>query len=222
MMLRVPEPEVMDAAGQADAYAAADFAEVNGRFAAAVLERHPALARGRLLDLGCGPADIPIRIARLAPEARVTAVDASSTMMALARKAVAAAGLESRVGLLLAHLPGLPLPERSFDGVVSNSLLHHLPEPDAFWTEVLRLARPGAAVHVTDLLRPDSPERARALVETYSAKEHPILKEDFYNSLRAAFTLEEVAAQLARAGLGAALAPSRISDRHWEVSGRLP
>src|SRR5687767_11855605 len=120
MMPRVMEPEVMDGKAQAEAYAAADFSEVNESFARELLRRHPALARGSVLDLGCGPADIPLRLARLAPGAAVTAVDASPAMLALARAAVSEAGLGDRIRLLEARLPGLPLPERSFDGVVSN------------------------------------------------------------------------------------------------------
>jgi hypothetical protein len=71
-----------------------------------------------------------------------------------------------------------------------------------------------------DLLRPESPERAAAIVEANAAGEHPLLKEDFYNSLLAAFTLEEVAGQLAAAGLGS-LRSQQTSDRHWLVSSRL-
>lgn len=218
-MKRVPEKEVMDDPEGAAAYARADFSGVNQAFVGAFLAAHPAAARGAVVDLGCGPADIPLRLALAAPACRVTAVDASEPMLALARRALAKSEAGSRVTLLCGYLPGLPLPAGSFDAVVSNSLLHQLPNPAAFWGEVKRLVRPGGAVFVMDLFRPASEAEARRIVEGAAGDADPVLKEDFYNSLKAAFSLEEVAVQLADAGLP--LAPRQTSERHLTVSGVL-
>ncbi|MDE2292808.1 MAG: class I SAM-dependent methyltransferase [Elusimicrobia bacterium] len=218
-MKRTPEKEVMDDPTQAEAYARADFSGVNQAFVGRLLAAHPKAARGSVVDLGCGPADIMIRLAQAAPEARITAVDASGPMLKLARAAVAKAGVTERVRLVEGYLPGLPLEDRSFDVVVSNSLLHQLPDPKAFWAEVKRLVRPGGAVFVMDLFRPASAQEAKRIVEGAAADEDPVLKEDFYNSLLAAFSLEEVAVQLADAGIP--LAPAQASERHLVVSGVL-
>lgn len=218
-MKRVPEKEVMDDPEGALAYARADFSGVNQAFVGAFLAAHPAAARGTVADLGCGPADIPIRLAQAAPACRITAVDASEPMLALARAALAKTDVGGRVALLGGYLPGLPLPPAAFDAVVSNSLLHQLPDPLAFWGEVKRLVRPGGAVFVVDLFRPASEAEARRIVEGAAADADPVLKEDFYNSLLAAFSLEEVAVQLADAGLP--LAPKQTSERHLTVTGVL-
>ena len=69
-----------------------------------------------------------------------------------------------------------------------------------------------------DLLRPDSPEEAQAIVNRYAAKEPEILRRDFYNSLLAAFTEDEVAAQLAEMNMSR-LIVNVPDDRHWVVSG---
>ena len=219
-MDRIPEPEVMDDPAQVVAYARADFAQVNQAFADRFRAAFPEFAAGRVVDLGCGPADIPIRLARALPAAHITGVDASAPMLALAREAVAAAGLADRIALVEGRLPGLPLPDGGFDAVLSNSLVHQLPEAAPFWQEVRRLGRPGAAILVVDLFRPESPEAAQAIVGTYSGDEDPLLKRDFYNSLCAAFTPAEVTAQLRAAGL-ARLQAQVVSDRHWAVAGRL-
>lgn len=215
-MQRTLEPEVMDTPESAAAYAAADFSASNQAFVDRLLAAHPGLRRGRVLDVGCGPADIPIRLATAAPGLMVTGVDASSAMLERARAAVIRAGLTRRVRLIEGRLPGLPV-EPGFDAVISNSVLHHMPDPIAFWRELARLAKPGGAVYVMDLFRPESPEAARRIVETAAKDEHPVLKEDFYNSLLAAFSVEEVAVQLREAGL--ALEPRAVSERHWAVSG---
>jgi ubiquinone/menaquinone biosynthesis C-methylase UbiE len=218
---RVLEPELMTDPVQAEAYAAADFASVNQAFVDRFRALFPDFACGRLVDLGCGPADIPIRFCRALPEVTVTGVDGSESMLAPGRRAVAAAGLAGRIELVHARLPGLPRVPGGFDGVVSNSLLHHIPEAGVFWAEVARLGRAGAPVLVVDLLRPETPERARAIVETYAGGDPDVLRNDFFRSLCAAFTTAEVRAQLAAAGL-AGLRIETVSDRHWAAWGRLP
>jgi len=220
-MDRVPEPEIMDDPAQAAAYARADFADVNQRFVDGLLERFPGIDGALVVDLGCGPADIDVRLARAAPRVRVIALDASLPMLRLGREALEGLPEARRVALVAARLPGLPLPDVSADAVVSNSLLHHLTEPAALWQEVRRIGRPGGVVHVMDLFRPPSVEAARRIVETAAADEDPILKQDFFNSLLAAFTPEEVDRQLRDAGLGD-LRCTVVSERHLLVSGRLP
>ncbi len=219
-MERIPEPELMEDPAQALAYARADFADVNQGFVDRFRAGHPELVQGRVLDLGCGPADIPIRLARAAPGLRVTAVDGSEAMLAQARKTVTEAGAAASVHLVRARVPILPLRRASFDAIISNSLLHHLNDPREFWREVLRVGRPGAWLMVMDLFRPDSPEQAREIVEAAAADEDPILKQDFFHSLLAAFTVEEVRAQLPAAL--SRLDCRTVSERHWLVSGRIP
>jgi len=220
-MDRILEPELMTDAAQALAYAQADFAQVNQGFVDRFRACFPKAVGGTMVDLGCGPADIPVRFARALPGFTITAVDGSEPMIALAHQAVKAARLEARVHPRCARLPMLALPLQSFDAVVSNSLLHHLPDPRLFWNELVRLGKPGATVLVMDLFRPESPERAREIVEQYAGNEPPVLKEDFFNSLCAAFTLREIRFQVRSRGLGA-LVCELASDRHWIVWGHLP
>jgi hypothetical protein len=88
------------------------------------------------------------------------------------------------------------------------------------WESVARLGAPGAAVQVMDLMRPASEQQAQELVDTYAADAPAILREDFYNSLLAAYRSEEVSDQLVQAGLDH-LKIQTASDRHWIVSGTL-
>jgi ubiquinone/menaquinone biosynthesis C-methylase UbiE len=217
-MHRVPEPELMDDPAQARAYAGADFASVNEGFVDRFLSLFPALERGAVLDLGCGPADIPIRLARRRPALRIVGIDGSAAMLALARQAIDEQTLAGAVSIVRACVPELPFADRGFDAVISNSLLHHLAAPDPFWREVERLARPGAPLLIMDLFRPDSTEQARALVAAGAAGEPEILRRDFYNSLLAAFTPDEVREQL-RSRL-AHLQFRIVSERHWLAWGR--
>ena len=217
MIARVPEPELMEDAAQAQAYAAADFSSENQGFVDRFAEYFPEWKNGHVLDLGCGPADIPIRFARAYPGALITAVDASQAMIGLAEKAVKEAGFDGRIRLRCERLQDLSLEEPG-DVALSNSLLHHLPNPLQFWYRLKQLVKPGSAVLVMDLLRPESTEAAQALVEQYAADAPSILKRDFYNSLLAAYTEDEVAAQLAEMNLSRLLIDVP-DDRHWVAAG---
>jgi SAM-dependent methyltransferase len=121
-----------------------------------------------------------------------------------------------------ARLPDAPpaLAGRRFALVLSNSLLHHLPDPQLLWRALRRWAAPGASAFVMDLLRPPSVEAARALVERHAAGEPDVLRRDFFHSLCAAWRVDEVREQLGRAGIGT-LACEPASDRHWIAWGPL-
>jgi len=220
-MPREPEPELMDLEEEAEAYARADFAEVNQRFVERLLELAGPRESAEAVDLGTGPADIPIRLVQARPGWRVVAVDASRPMLDLARRDVDVAGLTGNVALLQADAKAIPLPDAVFDVVFSNSILHHLNDANALWGEVKRMAGPGATVLLRDLARPAGPEQARKIVDAYAGHESALLQEEFYRSLLSAYTPGEVREQLDRAGLGG-LEVAMVSDRHLDVFGHLP
>jgi len=105
--------------------------------------------------------------------------------------------------------------------IISNSLLHHLAAPQTLWECVRSAAGPGTAVFIMDLLRPDSRQQARDLVASYAEGEPAVLRDDFYHSLLAAYTVPEIGAQLRTAGLDD-FAVHQVSDRHWCVVGVMP
>src|SRR5256712_10569489 len=107
-MERVLEPELMDDHAQALAYSRADFEEENQGFVDRFAEFYPEFKAGHVLDLGCGPADIPIRLARTLPECRITGVDGSPPMIALGLEAIRVAGLAGPLPPPGGRVPGMP------------------------------------------------------------------------------------------------------------------
>jgi len=215
---RIPEPELMDEAEQARAYSEANFAEAHQRcveMCEAFVGRDGLV--GTILDLGCGPADVTVRLARRFPRAVLHGIDGAEAMLAHGRARVERAGLADRVHLTRAILPRDAPPLDRYDGVVSNSLLHHLHDPAVLWAAVGRYAKPGAPVFVMDLRRPGTIEDARRLVVANAGAEPEVLQRDFMNSLCAAFTPDEVRAQLRHAGL--TLEVLEIGDRHLVARG---
>ena len=221
-MKRRPEPELMEGAEQALAYAQADFSEANSLFIKLLGRLEPGpLRRARALDLGCGPADIVCRFLRAYPQASCDALDGSAAMLEHARAALdRLPGVAARARLLCECLPSPVLPAAHYDLILSNSLLHQLHNPQVLWQALRQTASPGAQVLVMDLMRPASAAWAEALVATYAADAPQVLRTDFRNSLFAAFEPQEVVAQLAEAGLSG-LEVAVVSDRHVAVFGRI-
>lgn len=220
-MQRIPEPELMNELQQARAYARADFSEPHDHFISLFREAFAAIPPNAVvLDLGCGPADISRRFARAFPEGVIHGVDGAANMLALGNEANGEAGLTDRIELIQKYLPCTSLPYDSYDIIISNSLLHHLADPDVLWQSILQFGRAGTAVFVMDLLRPPSKQLVQHYVERYAGNEPAVLREDFYASLCAAYTEEEINMQLDKAGMSQ-LQTRVVSDRHLIVYGYL-
>ena len=212
----------MDEAEQAAAYANADF-EAPHRFFIELFQRvfpDDPVSSGTVLDLGCGPADISVRFARAYPDCVLHGIDGAGAMLREGQRRLTREMLVQRIHLHQANLPQDPAPRAAYDVIISNSLLHHLHDPQVLWQAINQYGQPGTPIFVMDLQRPTDQQQARALVEEYASDEPMILQRDFYHSLCAAFTPDEVQQQLAEAGL-AYLEVESVSDRHLIVHGRL-
>ena len=220
-MERIPEPELMNGAEQALAYAAANFEEPHNRFVELFRNRFPEeKVDGLVLDLGCGPADVTIRFALACPNCLIHGIDGAKNMLKHGRNAIADHGLESRINLYCRRLPEIKPIQPSYDVIISNSLLHHLNNPMVLWDIIRSYAAPKAIIFVMDLFRPETLLEAKRIVEQYAADEPALLKDDFFHSLCASYRIEEIEKQLEQANLRN-LSAEIVSDRHLIVYGKL-
>lgn len=220
-MKRIVETEVMSAEAQALAYAQADFEVAHSSYPKLFEKKFPRrAAKAFALDLGCGPCDVTIRFAKANPDYTFHAVDGSAAMLRCAKRAVTRARLSRRIKLIEGFIPGAPIPRQGYELILSSSFLHHLHDPQVLWQTIRQYARRGTMVFVPDLRRPATAAKAQAMVKEYSDREPEVLQRDFYNSLLAAFTPEEVREQLRIAGLGE-LRVEVVSNRHLVVFGSI-
>jgi ubiquinone/menaquinone biosynthesis C-methylase UbiE len=202
---RVPEPELMDDDSEVDAYAGAaaqpyleaidrSFVEHAGR----LLGAGAGGVAGRALDIGCGPGQIPILLARRWPALKITGLDAGAVMIERARRDAAAAGLQIDFEVFRLGPQGesrLPYDDATFDLVMCNSTLHHLADPGGLLDEVARVARPDGAVLIRDLLRPPAPVyglHVRVFGRHYGGE----MRRLYEASVRAAYTAAELRTML--------------------------
>jgi len=212
----------MDTDAQARAYANADFAEAHQAYVALFAETFPQRpAQATVLDLGCGPCDVTIRFAKANPGYTFHAVDGSVAMLRYAQAALKRdADLAARIRLVEGFIPGASIPAAGYDVILSSSFLHHLHDPQTLWQTIRQHTKTGTLVFVTDLFRPGSRADAEAFIEKYAGSEPEVLRRDFLNSLLAAFTVEEIKAQLTTAKLDF-LQVRPIDDRHQLVFGKV-
>jgi ubiquinone/menaquinone biosynthesis C-methylase UbiE len=208
---RVLEPEVMDTWEDAVEYDSMDFTDVNTAFAERALELGP--PEGILLDAGTGTARIPILMVQRRPALHIWAIDLSENMLKVGEKNVEEAGVGQNVKLKKVDAKRLAYPENYFDMVVSNSIIHHLPDPLPFLKEVNRVTKPAGGIFIRDLFRPPDVKTMENLTQKYAGDANEYQQKLYRDSLHASLTIEETRKLIEEAGLeGVAVVQS--SDRH--------
>lgn len=214
-LLRILEPEVMDSWEEALDYDAMDFVEVNTAFAQTVSELCR-LDTAKVLDAGTGTARIPIILSQMHPQWQIWGIDLAENMLKLGFQNVKAAGLQDRINLELVDAKRLPYPDEYFELVISNSLVHHLPNPLPFLLELKRVLQPQGAICIRDLIRPTDAATIDRLVEGIGTEYSDRQKDLFRDSLHAAFTIDEVEQLVTQAKISG-VRIYQSSDRHWTV-----
>ena len=174
-MNRIVEPEVMDTVEAAEAYDAMEHGEVDHAF----VDRVVALGAntGHFLDVGTGPAQIPILLAQHCPDIHITAIDLSEEMLKIAKRHVADAGLTDRITLEHVDAKVLPYPDNTFDGLISNSIVHHIHDTMKALQEMGRVVRPKGTVLIRDLIRYRNASRRTSLCRSVCRGRHALSTE---------------------------------------------
>ena len=209
----------MDSCDEARDYDTMDHRDVNHLFVDDLLATGS--PSGEILDLGTGTAQIPIELCRRNSKLRVVAVDASGAMLEQARANVVLAGMMGRIELEPADAKRLSYAAGRFGAVISNSIVHHLAEPQLALCEALRVLASGGLIFFRDLLRPADEGKLESLVDTYAAGENESQRRMFRESLHAALTLEEMQEMVESLGYRPQTV-SRTSDRHWTWTATKP
>ena len=215
MLGRVLEPEAMDTPEEARDYDSLDHAGVNQSFAAEFLTVWN--GKNPILDVGTGTAQIPIEICRQSPAVEILAIDLAEHMLDLAKRNVASAKLRNRIRIEKADAKGFSFRVASFGAVISNSIIHHIPDPAHCFAEMHRVCSPDGVLFVRDLLRPADFPTLQHLVKSYAGGANDHQRKMFADSLHAALTLAEVRDLVMLHGYD----PNSVkqsSDRHWTWS----
>jgi ubiquinone/menaquinone biosynthesis C-methylase UbiE len=115
---------------------------------AALVAKLGAQAPARLLELGCGPGNGLAAIRAALPRVGLTGIDLSPFALEVAQERLPASGVE----LVHGDATRLRWPAGSFDAVVSQHVLGHLPSAvaAAAWREATRVLRPGGSLYLLE------------------------------------------------------------------------
>ena len=208
-MKRTPEPELMETPSQVKAYADADFSRSDSMVVKGLEKYLKKVGKtlnnnDLILDVACGPGNISQRIAENWPFVKVVGIDGSKEMLNQAEKKLCESFTKNLTYELIeinSIATGKKLFPLKADVLVSNSALHHFHDPYRFWEALKKLGK-NNCIHIhRDLIRPTSIDKAFEIKEKYLSTAPEILKNDFYASLKASFTVNEVNQQLVNAGL---------------------
>lgn len=153
----------------------------------------------QVLEVGCGPGLVSLRLAALHKQAEFTAVDANDRFLEVARENAVFANLVNYGGRFTcdwSHSTRLPFEDDSFDVVFSFCAVPRWSRPAMTIAECARVCRPGGTVIVYDLAR-DADEGMISFVLQYSAGE----ADQFMRSLRSGYTVPEMRELLTGLGL---------------------
>lgn len=181
-MQRHLEPELMTDPAQVDAFVngSKDYG-VNGFLY--LYKKYNGITTGKVIDLGSGSGQYINALSNTYPNLLITGYDASPAMVALSNN------------VRLSNIYDIV---DTADLVMSTNTLHHIHEPTKFWNVVKTIA---PRVFVMDLVRPSNTNIANDIVETFAKNDSELFKQDYYNSLCAAFNAEELQEQIAGTGL---------------------
>ena len=213
-MKRVPEPDLMEQKEQAYAYANADFSNSNELFLEKLFEFCSITDETKILDVGCGDGEIPIGIYKKT-KSKITVLDGSLAMLDELSKKMSANDIDD-IKIIHRRYEDTYLTEKSFDILISNSVLHHVKSPKKFWQKSFNLVRQQGQIVLMDLFRPSNEHELLTILEKYGGS-NQVLLNDFENSLRAAYTPYEVEVQLS-SFLSISSSVKAISDRHFFVT----
>lgn len=216
-MRRIPELELMEGIEQAHSYAYADFNESNNLFIKNLFKLSKINHETKILDVGCGDGEIPIKIFKK-QICDITAVDGSGSMLVEFYKKLKTNNISS-IKVVKSLIDNKLFIDNKFDIVINNSLIHHIKDIFSFWKNLTRLIKDDGLILCMDLIRPDNENILDKLVQTYGGN-NLTLKKDFENSLRAAYTIEEVKNQLNKIN-NISFTIKSVSDRHFFVSIKL-
>src|SRR5437867_5113589 len=201
-LTRVPEPEVMSDEEEAESYASATALRHLEALDEEFVDRAISLAPDTevVLDVGTGPAQIPIKLALRNPSLIIHGVDLSEAMLRKAAVNAGRWGVEMRILLNYGDAKGLPYDSGLFDMVLCNSVLHHVADPIRLIREMARVCKSSGALLLRDLRRPNRILH-RYYVWRHGASYEGKMRELFEASVRAAYTLEELRSLIKQSGV---------------------
>ncbi|MCH8065178.1 MAG: arsenite methyltransferase [Chloroflexi bacterium] len=169
-----------------------------------------------VLDLGSGSGlDCFLAAQQVGPQGRVAGLDMTDDMLELARRNLAKVGAEN-VEFHKGEMESMPLPDDTFDVIISNCVINLSPDKDAVFRESMRVLKPGGRMRVSDIVWTRTP----------TAAERDDLA-SWAGCIAGALEIDECKSKLEAAGFTdiQIQIPGKVDDKGWasaDISARKP
>jgi ubiquinone/menaquinone biosynthesis C-methylase UbiE len=142
---------------------------------------------GDILEIGPGPGYVGLELAKRVNPRTLTGCEISPAMIRIAEKNAREYGIAANY--VQGNGMNMPLPDASFDCVISNGSMHEWESPIEVFNEIYRVLRPGGRYCVTDLRRDIGFLKRNMIYFSTKPKE---IRPGFLSSLGASYTQEEM------------------------------
>jgi ubiquinone/menaquinone biosynthesis C-methylase UbiE len=204
-MARIPETEVMNDPASVDGYT---LATQGGGMATLLLFKMPTVTDNLLIaDFGCGNMGYASILETIYPNSNFIGYDASALMLQKAEEIIN----HDKFMLVQVSPDDSEIPSENFDVVISSLLLHQYLDPMVMWNSIKRIGKKGSKFYVFDILRVEDADICNDIVENYTPQIATTeFKKDYFNTLRAGFTVAEIEQQLLDADLTATVTTEEV------------
>ena len=173
-----------------------DFLHITASLIADEIKQLAGDRTGMAVDLGTGPGSLVMELAARFPQALIIGLDISLPMAQLASERARAAGVQN-VAFLVADVHHLPFQPQSLAMIVSHGSMHHWHGLDMALREIKAVLAEGGSIYLSDLRRDAEDEVVQHIATLLNKKQ----ARAFLNSVRAAYTIEELSSLTEGAGL---------------------
>lgn len=173
-----------------------DFLHITASLIADEIKQLAGDRAGMAVDLGTGPGSLVMELATRFPQAIIIGLDISLPMVQLASERTRAAGLQN-VAFVVADVHHLPFQPQSLAMIVSHGSMHHWHGLDIALGEIKAVLAERGFVYLSDLRRDAQDEVVQHIATLLNKKQ----ARAFLNSVRAAYTIEELSSLAKGAGI---------------------
>ena len=148
---------------------------------------------GYLANIGCGNCEYDIEICKSFEDIIIDAYDGSEEMVKIAEERINSSEFKNRINLKKQDIRDIT---KKYEMIFSTNTLHHFHNPNDFWLSIKKMSNNKTKILIMDIIRPESNKIINDIVTNSAQSLDETFINSYTNSLKSAFTIEEIKTQL--------------------------
>jgi len=147
------------------------------------------LQKGKLLEIGPGPAYIAIEIAKRLPEIEIIGLEISNTMIEIAKNNAEEHGVSEKIAFQKGDASQMPFEDSEFDFVITSGSLHDWKKPTQTINEIYRVLKPSCSALISDLRKDTPKEKIKEFANQIDSR---IMRWGLMHSFKEGYTARQI------------------------------